>query len=74
MEHTSGYRLCLQAGTTESDIFELIPSLHGRALVGGEARVVQIFGVHQGRLAVGHAPEAGVCFVDHSVGWPLCGR
>ena len=52
MEHTSGYRLCLQAGTTESDIFELIPSLHGRALVGGEARVVQIFGVHQGRLAV----------------------
>jgi hypothetical protein len=42
--------------------------------VGGEARVVQIFGVHQGRLAVGHAPEAGACFVDHSVGWPLCGR
>jgi hypothetical protein len=46
MEHTSGYRLCLQAAKTESSIFEPIPTLHDRALVGGEARVVQIFGVH----------------------------
>jgi len=52
MVHTSDYRLCLQAAKTDSNFFEPIPTLHARALVGGEARVGQIFGVLQGRLAV----------------------
>jgi hypothetical protein len=74
MEHTSGYRLCLQAAKIDSNFFKLIPTLHGRALVGDEAGVGQIFGVHQGRLAVGHAPEAGACLLTTVLCWPKCGR